>query len=75
MTILEEPAVHGLSEWPERQAAPGRWSIFAPNGTWLGDVNAPPQLRIVDCRDDLVLGIWQEEGDAPHVQVHRLVRP
>ena len=65
----------GSSEWPERQAAPGRWSIFAPNGTWLGDVDAPPQLRIVDCRDDLVLGIWQEEGDAPYVHVHRLLRP
>jgi hypothetical protein len=65
----------GSSEWPERQAAPGRWSIFAQNGTWLGDVNAPPQLRIVDCRDDLVLGIWQEEGHAPYVHVHRLLRP
>jgi hypothetical protein len=65
----------GSSEWPDREAAPVRWSIFAPNGTWLGDLDAPPQLRIVDCRDDLVLGIWQEEGDAPYVQVHRLLRP
>lgn len=65
----------GSSEWPDVQAAPRRWSIFAPNGTWLGDVDAPPQLRIVDSREDLVLGIWQEEGDAPYVQVHRLLRP
>jgi hypothetical protein len=65
----------GSSEWPEQRAAPRRWSIFAPNGTWLGDVDAPPQLRIVDCRDDLVLGIWQEEGEAPFVQVHRFVHP
>jgi hypothetical protein len=65
----------GSSEWPELQAAPGRWSIFAPNGTWLGDLEAPPQLRIVDSRDDRVLGIWQEQGDAPYVQVHRLLRP
>ena len=64
----------GSSEWPESQPAPRRWSIFSPNGTWLGDVDAPPHLRIVDCRDDLVLGIWQEEGEAPYVQVHRLLR-
>ena len=65
----------GSADWPDRQSAPGRWSIFAPNGTWLGDLDAPPQMRIVDCRNDLVLGIWQEEGDAPYVQVHRLLRP
>lgn len=65
----------GSSEWPDRLAVSVRWSIFAPNGAWLGQLDAPPQLRIVDCRDDLVLGIWQEEGDAPYVQVHRLRRP
>jgi hypothetical protein len=64
----------GSSEWPEERA-PSRWSIFATNGTWLGDVEAPSQLRILDCRNDLVLGIWQEEGDAPYVHVHRLLRP
>jgi hypothetical protein len=64
----------GSSEWPESQAAPQRWSIFSSNGTWLGDVDAPPRLRIVDCRDGFVLGIWQEEGEAPYVQVHRLLR-
>lgn len=63
----------GSSEWPDQPSAPHRWSIFAPNGVWLGDVDAPAQLRIVDCRDDLVLGVWQREGDAPFLQVHRLV--
>ncbi len=64
----------GSFDWPESQTAPRRWSIFAPNGAWLGDVDAPANLRIVDCRDDRVLGIWQEEGEAPFVQVHRVRR-
>jgi hypothetical protein len=63
------------AQWPEHRAAPRRWSIFAPSGAWLGDLDAPPQLRIVDCRDHLVLGIWQEEGEAPLLQVHRLLHP
>lgn len=63
------------SRWPEPEAAPRRWSVFAPSGTWLGDLDAPARLRIVDSRDDLVLGIWQAEGDAPYVQVHRLRHP
>jgi hypothetical protein len=62
------------SEWPKPQAASRRWSIFAPNGTWLGDLVPVPQFRILDSRDDLVLGVWQENGDAPYVQVHRLQR-
>ena len=65
----------GSSEWPQQQAASRVWSIFEANGTWLGDVTAPAQLRIVDSRDDLVLGIWQEDGEAPYVHVHRLLRP
>jgi hypothetical protein len=34
------------SEWPKPQAASRRWSIFAPNGTWLGDLVTVPQFRI-----------------------------
>jgi hypothetical protein len=64
----------GASSWPVIQSAPRQWSIFSREGTWLGDVAAPPQLRIVDSRDDLVLGVWQQEGEAPYVQVHRLLR-
>jgi hypothetical protein len=61
--------------WPDRQAVPVRWSVFAANGSLLGDVTVPPQLRILDCRDDVVLGVWQQEGEAPFVQVHRFVHP
>jgi hypothetical protein len=61
--------------WPQRGSAPRRWSIFAPDGAWLGDLEAPARLRILDSREDLVLGVWQEEGEAPFVQVHRLSRP
>ena len=62
----------GAAVWPERETAPRRWSIFGEDGVWLGDVEAPRRLRIIDSRDDLVLGVWQEEGGAPYVQVHRL---
>ena len=65
----------GAAVWPESETAPARWSIFGEGGEWLGDVEAPRQLRVLDCRDDLVLGVWQEDGEAPHVQVHRLMRP
>jgi hypothetical protein len=65
----------GSSEWPALQAASRTWSLFDSTGVWLGDVDAPAGLRIVDRLDDRVLGIWQEEGEAPYVQVHRLRLP
>jgi hypothetical protein len=65
----------GSSNWPSGDPSSRHWSVFAENGTWLGDVQAPPQLRIVDSRGDVVLGIWQDDGEAPFVHTHRLLRP
>ncbi len=65
----------GASIWPDLQGTTRRWSLFASEGAWLGDLDAPAHLQILDCRDNLILGIRQEEGEAPHVQVHRLLSP
>lgn len=65
----------GESVWPELDASPLRWSIFAADGVWLGDVEVPPGWRVLDCRDDLVLVARHDEDDVPHVQVHRMMRP
>lgn len=59
--------------WPSLGGPPRHWSVFSDRGFWLGDLKAPERVRIVDSRGDLVLGIWLDELDVPHVQVHRLV--
>jgi hypothetical protein len=61
--------------WPSDQGLPRLWSVFSPEGVWLGDLEAPERVRIVDSKDDLVLGIWLDELDVPYVQVHRVVGP
>lgn len=60
------------SEWPS-DARPRRWSVFAPDGYWLGDIDAPDRVHILDSRGELVLGVWRDEFDVPHLQLHRLV--
>lgn len=65
----------GHSDWPALPGVNRRWSVFGRDGTWLGDLDAPPDFRILDVRDGLVLGVHQEEGEAPRVQVHRLTTP
>lgn len=60
------------SPWPLAAGDPTRrWSVFSPEGAWLGDLEAPEGLRILDSRGDRVLGVWFDELDVPHVQVHR----
>jgi len=61
--------VLGASLDPSRR----RWSVFSKDGFWLGDLEAPEGVRIVDSQGDLVLGIWRDEVDVPYVQLHRLV--
>jgi len=65
----------GESVWPEVNRLSNRWSIFAADGVWLGDLEVPPGWWVLDCRDDLVLVARHDEDDVPHVQVHRMVRP
>jgi hypothetical protein len=64
----------GEAVWPRLQGPPARWSIFSPEGVWLGDLLPPHGLEILDSRRDRVLAVWLDEGDVPHIQVHRLHR-
>jgi hypothetical protein len=58
--------------WPALAGPAGVWSLFSPEGVWLGDVEAPDGLDLLDSRDDLVLGVWRDALDVPYVQLHRL---
>jgi hypothetical protein len=67
-----------VSEWPfpttsSSQPPPRRWSAFSPEGIWLGDLEAPDGLRILDSRGDIVLGIWRDDLDVQYIQLHHLI--
>lgn len=62
------------SPWPAFPGISRHWSVFSPDGVWLGDLHAPERLRIMDSRGDTVLGVWWDEMDVQHVQLHRLGR-
>ena len=66
-----------VSEWPfpvaSVQNPPRRWSVFSPEGMWLGDLEAPERLLLVDSRGDTVLGIWRDDLDVQYLQLHRLI--
>jgi hypothetical protein len=61
------------STWPSLDFRPSRWSLFSPEGFWLGDLEVINGLEVLDARGETVLGIWRNELDVQFVQLHRLV--
>ena len=49
------------------------YTVIAPDGEWLGTVEAPPRFRILDVAAGLVLGVAQDELDVVSVVVYEVV--
>jgi hypothetical protein len=63
-----------LRDHAARSDAPGRWTVFAEDGTLLGAVETPAGLRVLEIGADYVLGVWKDELDVQHVRLHLLQR-
>lgn len=48
------------------------WSVFGPNGRWLGDVTMPPRFLPTDIGSDYVLGVSRDVDDVEQVALYRL---
>jgi hypothetical protein len=71
------PLAEQTPETWERGYPEGRssWSVFGPNGRWLGTVLMPEALRVTEIGSDYVLGVWKDELDVSFVRLHRIVKP
>ncbi len=49
------------------------YTVFSPDGEWLGQVDAPPGLRILDVAHGRVLGVVTDEMDVQSVVVYELI--
>jgi hypothetical protein len=54
---------------------PARWSVFDPDGVWLGTVETPPGLILRKVTGDRALGFMVDELGVKEVYVHALERP
>lgn len=63
-----------LEHAPERIST-NRWSVFDPEGRWLGTVRTPPDLEVRLIGSDYVLGVWKDALDVEYVRLHRLIKP
>jgi hypothetical protein len=64
--ILDQTAsILGAGRW---------WSVFSPEGRWLGRVRMPDGLTVLSIGRDNVAGIRRDELDVEHVQLYELSR-
>ena len=57
----------------ERIPAPDGYTVISADGEWLGTVDAPPTLRVLDVAGGLVLGVLGDGVEVQSVVVHELV--
>ena len=62
--------------WVGETRRPGddqpRWRIFDPEGTYLGKVDTPKNLRIFEIGSDYVLGRGRDEMEVDHLRMYPL---
>ena len=65
--------------WVREYAIPGAethaWSVFDPEGVWLGDVSVPAGLTVYDVGADYVLGKEVDDLDIERVVLYRIEGP
>ena len=50
------------------------WSVFAPDGQWLGSAELPAAFRVIEIGQDFILGVWRDDVDVEHVRLLSLTR-
>jgi hypothetical protein len=54
---------------------PAGWSVFDPEGRFLGAVAMPDRFRPQQIGDDFILGVARDELDVERVQLYALEKP
>ena len=47
-----------------------RWAVFDPSGLYLGTLDLPDEMRLMDAGSNSVVGIFVDEFDVEQVQVY-----
>jgi hypothetical protein len=55
--------------------APVHWSVFGPDGRFLGTVTMPERFQVREIGADYVLGELTDETEIEHVLLYQLIKP
>lgn len=72
--IVDATGALWVSEPVTATALPTVWTIFAPDGDWLGRVTTPEGFRVDEIGADYILGVWRERHGGERVRSYPLTR-
>lgn len=58
--------------WAFTDDVPRRWTVFGPDGKWLGEVNLPPRFTVYRIGRDYILGLARDDLEVEQIRVLRL---
>lgn len=64
-----------LQDYRLREDEPFLWSVFQPDGQWLGTVETPAAFTVNEIGTDYVLGVGRDDFDVDHVRMYRICKP
>jgi hypothetical protein len=59
---------------PWDDETPRTWSVFATDGSWLGDVQMPQGLRVYEIGSDYVVGVETDTLEVEFVRLYELIK-
>ena len=63
-----------VQQYPEDDDDPMVWSVFDPEGEFLGTVNMPPRFVVSQIGSDYVLGMWTDDVEVQYVRMYDLTK-
>jgi hypothetical protein len=64
-----------LQEYQVNPVRSSLWSVFDPNGRWLGVVETPGNFTVNEIGADYVLGVYEDDLGVQYVRMYRLLKP
>ncbi len=63
-----------VADYTQERDDAGTWSVFDPEGRFLGTVETPTGGRVLQIGRDFVLGVWRDEFDVEYVRLYELIK-
>ncbi|MGD2152627.1 MAG: 6-bladed beta-propeller [Gemmatimonadales bacterium] len=63
-----------VADYARERNDEGTWSVFDPEGRFLGSVETPTGGRVLQIGSDFVLGVWRDELDVEYMRLYELIK-
>lgn len=64
-----------MSDYTTTRHDSDTWRVFSPDGVFLGRVDAPAQLEVIQIGMDFILAHWSDDMEVEHIRMYALNKP